>query len=154
MSSPKLYSYNPDDLILIVGGFRIRPADAVVISRGNDVALPQDGFLGDHCLSSNLNKSGNCTIPLMAQSDEDLAFDQWAAANVILPFALQEKSTRKVLLTDSCYLTQPDLSYGAQTELRAHTLWLRNAALSYLDGATNLYEQFDKVFEFGENLAE
>jgi hypothetical protein len=151
MTSPKLYSYNPDDLILLIGGVEVRPADSVVISRSNDVALPQPGILGDHCIATNLDKQGTLTIPLMAQSDEDLAFDQWAGDNVFLPISMLEKSTRKVLQTNCCYLTQPDLSYGQQTELRAHTIWLQNSALSYKDGATNLYDTFDTVFNFGES---
>lgn len=154
MSDPKIYSYDPDNLILIVGGVPIRPADAVVISRSNDVALPQVGILGDVCVAKNLDKTGSLTIPLMAQSLEDLAFDQWSAANVFLPLLLVEKSTNKFLQTNCCYLTQPDLSFGQQTELRAHTLFLQNSSLAFADGANNLFGTLNKAFDFGEGLVD
>lgn len=152
MSEPKIYSYDPDNLILIVGGIPVRAADSVVISRSNDVALPQVGILGDVCVAKNLDKTGSLTIPLMAQSMEDLAFDQWSAANVFLPLLMVEKSTQKFLQTNCCYLTQPDLSFGQQTDLRAHTLFLQNSSLAFSEGANNLFGSFDKAFEFGEGL--
>lgn len=154
MSQPKIYSYDPDNLILIVGGIPVRPADSVVISRSNDVAIPQVGQLGDVCVAKNLDKTGTLTIPLMAQSLEDLAFDQWAGNNVFLPMLMVEKSTSKFLQTNCCYLTQPDLSFGQETDLRAHTIFLQNSSLALTDGANNLFGSFDKAFEFGEGLVD
>ncbi|UUW39703.1 putative structural protein [Vibrio phage VPMCC14] len=155
MAEAKIYTYDPKQVICLVGGFPIELAGPLVISRTNDVTTEQVGQTGESiCVNLNRNKIGTVTIPVMAQSLYDTAFDEIAQYpdKAILPFYLIEVSTKKFLATTCWYKTQPDLSYGDQVEYRAHTFTLADASLSLSGNATSVINQIESLASFGSDL--
>jgi len=144
----EFYSYDPKDLIVLVGGVQIVPSGPVVISRSNDRTTEQVGITGDDiCVSVVRNKTGTVTIPVMAQSTYDVAFDSWSSLDpsTRVPFNLLHKSTNKVIATTSWYKTQADLSFGEEVDLRGHVLTLEDASFDPVSAASNLYDQFETL---------
>ena len=155
MADPKIYTYDPKQVICLVGGFPIELAGPLVIARTNDVTTEQVGQDGESiCVNLNRNKIGTATIPVMAQSIYDTAFDEIAnyPDKAILPFYIIERSTNKFLATTCWYKTQPDLSYGDEVEYRAHILTLADATLSLTGNAESVIGQIEGVTEFGSGL--
>ena len=142
------YSYDPADLIMLIGGAPVRASGPVVITRNNDRTTEQVGQTGDDiCINVMRNKTGTVTIPVMAQSVEDVAFDSWSAQGPAtrVPFDLLHKSTNKVIATTAWYKTQADLSFGEEVDLRGHVLTLEDASFDPASAVTNLYEQFETL---------
>lgn len=155
MSDTKIYTYDPKQVICLVGGFPIELAGPLVIARTNDVTTEQVGQTGGQiCVNLNRNKIGTATIPVMAQSLYDTAFDELAnyPDKAILPFYLIDISTKKFFETTCWYKTQPDLSYGDQVEYRAHVLTLEDATLSLSGNATSIINQIQSLASFGSDL--
>lgn len=153
--SLKTYTYDPKNLIVLVGTVPVEVAGPVVITRANDVTTEQVSQTGDEiCVNHNRNKTGTVTIPVMAQSIYDAAFDELAnqAEKAVLPFFLVEKGSNKFIETTCWYKTQPDLSYGEQVELRAHVLTLADATIALSENIGGLYDQMEAALAYGEGL--
>lgn len=155
MSDTKIYTYDPKQTICLVGGVPIELAGPLVIARTNDVTTEQVGQTGQEiCVNLNRNKIGTATIPVMAQSLYDTAFDELAnyPDKAIIPFYLIDISTNKFFETTCWYKSQPDLSYGEQVEYRAHVLTLQDATLSLSGNATSIINQIESVVGFGGSV--
>lgn len=155
MAEAKIYTYDPQQVICLVGGFPIELAGPLVISKANDVTTEQVGQTGESiCVNLNRNKIGTVTIPVMAQSIYDTAFDELSQYpdKAVLPFYLIDVSTKKFLATTCWYKTQPDISYGDQVEYRAHVLTLADASLSLSGNATSVINQLQSLAAFGSEL--
>lgn len=142
------YTYDPKDLIILVGGVPVLASGPVVIARNNDRTSEQVGQTGDDiCINVMRNKTGTVTIPVKAQSTYDVAFDTWSANAPAqrVPFQIFHKSTNKVMATTSWYKTQPDLSFGEEVELRGHMLTLEDASFDPISAGSNLYDQFQTL---------
>ena len=142
------YTYDPKDLIILVGGVPVLASGPVVIARNNDRTTEQVGQTGDDiCINVMRNKTGTVTIPVKAQSTYDVAFDTWSANAPAqrVPFQIFHKSTNKVMATTSWYKTQPDLSFGEEVELRGHMLTVEDASFDVISAASNLYDQFQTL---------
>lgn len=142
------YSYDPADLIILVGGVPVVASGPVVISRSNDRTTEQVGQSGeDICVNTMRNKTGTVTIPVMAASLYDVAFDSWSSQgpSTRVPFNVYHKSTNKVMATTAWYKTQPDLSFGEEVELRAHTITVEDASFDPVSAVSNLYDQFESL---------
>ncbi|AGH32051.1 virion structural protein [Vibrio phage PWH3a-P1] len=151
----KIYTYDPKNVICLVGGFPIELAGPLVVSRQNDVTTEQVGQTGESiCVNLNRNKLGTVTIPVMAQSVYDLAFDEIAnyPDKAIIPFYLLDLSTNKFLETTCWYKTQPDLSYGDQVEYRAHVFTIADATLALSENVSGVIDQIESLASFGSSL--
>lgn len=156
MANAQIYTYDPKDVICLVGGLPIELAGPLVISRTNDVTTEQVGQTGGQiCVNKNRNTIGTVTIPVMAQSVYDTGFDELAnaAEKAVLFFDLIDLSTKKVMHTNCWYKTQPDLSLGDQVEYRAHVLTIEDATMSLAANAESLINQFQGLAAFGSDVA-
>lgn len=146
--STEFYSYDPKDLIMLVGGVPFLPSGPVVISRNNDRTTEQVGLTGDDiCVNEIKNKTGTITIPVMAQSIYDVAFDTWSSQGPTtrVPFELLHKSTNKTMATTAWYKQEADLSFGEEVDLRGHVLTLADSSFDAVSAATNLFDQFQSL---------
>ena len=156
MANATIYTYDPKDVICLVGGVPIELSGPLVVSRTNDITTEQVGQTGGQiCVNKNRNAIGTVTIPVMAQSSFDTAFDELAnsAEKAILPFTLLDLSTKKAINTNCWYKTQPDLSLGEQVEYRAHVLTIEDATLSLSANAQSIINQFQGLAAFGSDVA-
>lgn len=142
------YSYDPADLIMLIGGVPFTASGPVVIARSNDRTTEQVGQTGeDICINVMRNKTGTITIPVMAQSVYDIAFDSWSSQgpSTRVPFDLLHVSTNKVIATTAWYKTQADLTFGEEVDLRGHILTLEDASFDPASAVTNLFDQMETL---------
>lgn len=149
MSDTKIYSYDPKDLALIIGGKPVIASGEVVVSRNNDRTTTTVGITGrDKCINRNRDDGGTVTIPVMANSDIDAIFDAWSLEpDTVCPFILYHKSSNKTVVTECWYKQQADVSYGEEIALRGHVLELNDASLSPVSAVINTFDQFEKLLD-------
>lgn len=142
MQDTQIYKYDPKEVICLVGGFPVRLAGPLVVSRTNDATTEQVGQTGqDICVNVNRNIIGTVTIPVMAQSDYDTILTELAREPRVTSFYLLEKSTKKLMATECWYKTQPDLSLGEEVELRGHVVTVADATMALTSGTESLINQ-------------
>ena len=150
MKSLELFSYDPEDIELTIGGVDIYASGAVVVSSNQDRTSEQVGLASKQiCISSTTDKTGTLTIPVMANDIYDVAFREWSRyAKSAFPIILKHKSLNIMMVTLAWYKTQPDLNLDAQPELRAHTLTVADSTMSVISAVENIYD----LFKIGKDI--
>lgn len=149
MSSRVAYTYDPEDIILLIGGVPVKnfgSDSAVVISRDGNINEKQVGVLGEVTVNRMRDKTGTLTVTLKGQSEEDKMLDELQALDVYsFPVVLIVKSTNKQLITEGWLEEQPDMSFGTQMDDREHVIGLANSVPSLLEGAFNLAGEVQRI---------
>lgn len=142
MYNPEVFTYDPDDIELIIGLVEIKGygGDGVTLAREANHTETEVGVKGDISAARSRNKKGTLTINLLAQSDYDKMFDEIQAVTdlYLFPVVMRIKSMNKQLVTLGWYETMPDLVAGAQAGTRSHVIGLQNAVPSAIEAAFNI----------------
>ena len=120
--------------------------DMITISRNEDITNTFVGTKGDITVVTNPNSVGTVTIrlqetsPTNAQLFAALAAIQVGSVDGILTFSAIRESSSILPVTRAWLQTQPDISYGKETNIYEWVLTLENATmdLGALTGTVNL----------------
>lgn len=153
MPSPKLYTYDPDDVIVTIDGVTVTDwgPDGLVIARDEDHTTAVSGIKNDTTLNRNRNTKGTVAINLLGGSNVDKMFDEIQAVDDLYAFAIgiYIKSANKQLVTTGWYQTMPDLEAAAELGPRTHVLGVLNAIPSAIAAVGNLSSTIENAITQG-----
>lgn len=150
MANVVTYTYDPEDIILLIGGYPITSwgsDSAVTLSANNDRVEVQEGILGDITVNKSRKLSGTLTVNVKAQSIEDKMFDELGTVEGLygMPIALYIGSANKQLITDGWYQGMADLEAGTTMGDRSHVFGVSSSSLSLIDSAESVLSQIEKL---------
>ncbi|CAH9012748.1 conserved hypothetical protein [Vibrio phage 277E43-1] len=150
MASVVQYTYDPEDIILLIGGVPIESwgsDTAVTLSANNDRVEVQEGITGEITVNKSRMLSGTITVNVKAQSVEDKMFDELGTMEGLygIPIALYIGSANKQLVTDGWYQGMADLEAGTSIADRAHVFGVSNSQPSLMDSAQSIVSQVQGI---------
>ncbi|CAH9012628.1 conserved hypothetical protein [Vibrio phage 249E41-1] len=150
MASVVQYTYDPEDIILLIGGVPIESwgsDTAVTLSANNDRVEVQEGITGEITVNKSRMLSGTITVNVKAQSVEDKMFDELGTMEGLygIPIALYIGSANKQLVTDGWYQGMADLEAGTSISDRAHVFGVSNSQPSLIDSAQSIVSQVQGI---------
>jgi len=150
MANVVTYTYDPEDIILLIGGVPIESwgsDSAVTLTANNDRVEVQEGILGDITVNKSRMLSGTLTVNVKAQSLEDKMFDELGTIEGLygLPIALYIGSANKQLITDGWYQGMADLTAGTTIDDRAHVFGVSNSQPSLINSAESIVSQVQGI---------
>ena len=143
-------TYDSKDVQLIVGGIPIKSFGSdtmLTVTPNEDRGVWKEGITGeDGCYSVVRKLGGTLSVTVLAESTEDLLFDQLQTLRKPVPLLLRLPAQNKILVSEAWYQAQPDVVVGTEVDDRSHTLGIKNSSFSLLDSADSVLDQFEQLF--------
>lgn len=130
-------TYDPKDVILLVGGYQITgftEGTGISVNREANLVEKKVGINGKFSLSKNRNDTGTMTISLQATSEDNGVLESWVFAAkqqgtpVILPIFLNDPSGAIIASTIGWVEVQADFSVEEGVSDREWTIGLGDAS--------------------------
>ena len=157
MADLKLYSYDPDNINLIIGAVPVSSwgPDGFILARDGDHTTKIVGIKGDMTINRNRDKTGTIAINVLTGSDIDKMFDELQAIDDLFnfPVVLEVKGVNKQMVTTGWYQTMPDLELSAEAGSRTHVIGLQNAIPSAIAAALNLSGTIENAIPQNPDIA-
>lgn len=123
-----VFTYTPDDVILIIAGYQVLGWDTIQIPQNSDNFVPIPGIRGKNTRSQNIDTSATLTVSIMQTSQSNDVLSRIHALDIQngtgrLEVTLRDKSGNSIFSSDDAYIVgYPTPSFSATIEYRNWTI--------------------------------
>ena len=155
MSNAQVNTYSPDDVELIISGYKVFGWDRISITRNNTGFTPFKGIRGKDSRDRNTSTSATLTISVSTTCPVNDVFSYVHALDLEygtgrLVITLKDNSGRSTFATNEAYITAyPPANYGADSGYNVWNIYCQSTSTWTLGGNTKpTTALFDKITNF------
>lgn len=154
MSQFDINTYNPSDVSLIIGGYRVFGWDSITIQRNSQGYTPYKGIRDKHSRTRNQDTSATLSLSIIQSCpvNDVLSYVheldlQYGTGR--LEITLKDDSGRSVFSSNEAYITgYPAAEYTSELEYRVWNVFCQNTGTWVLGGNTTPQTKlFDNIVD-------
>lgn len=147
-----IFTYSPQDVVLVVAGYQVKGWESVLIKRNKQGFLPVDGIRGTNTRVRNRNTSCTLIVPILQTQQANDVFSRIHELDLEngtgrLELTLTDKGGNSVFSSTEAFITSyPETVYSGNLEYRAWTIYCNTSQFYVGSNANTSFSLFSNLF--------